>query len=101
MMLALVLNTATLTWYQLTLILILMQRSFVDRCLGQTMGALVRKKKFKGQLVVRDDATLTKFCDSFRWACDTDLCSEVWLYALANHRLYIHQENHCPSELCV
>lgn len=44
------------------------------------MGALVRKKKFKGQLVVRDDATLTKFCDSFRWACDTDLCSEVWLY---------------------
>ena len=30
------------------------------------MGALVRKKKFKGQLVVCDDATLTKLCDSFR-----------------------------------
>lgn len=47
----------------------LLQRSFVERCLGQAVGALVRKKKVRGKLVLRDDTTLTKFCDSFRCVC--------------------------------
>ena len=38
---------------------------FVERCVGQAMGALV-KKPLSGRLLVRDDATLTKYCDSFR-----------------------------------
>lgn len=44
----------------------LLQRSFVERCLGQCLGGIVRKKKVQGRLVVRDDASITKFCDSFR-----------------------------------
>ncbi len=44
----------------------LLQRSFVERCLGQALGGIVRKKKVQGRLVVRDDASITKFCDSFR-----------------------------------
>ena len=45
----------------------LLQGSFVERCLGQALGAIVRKKKdVHGRLVVRDDASLAKFCDSFR-----------------------------------
>jgi len=41
-------------------------KSFVDRCLGQAAGALVKKKKVQGKLVLRDDITPVKFCDSFR-----------------------------------
>lgn len=45
----------------------LLHRTFIDRCVGQAMGALVKKRPaVSGRLVVRDDATLTKFCDSFR-----------------------------------
>lgn len=44
----------------------LLHRSFVERCIGQAIGALVKKRPVSGKLVVRDDATLTKFCDSFR-----------------------------------
>ena len=43
-----------------------MNRTFIDRCIGQSMGALVRKRPLSGRLVLRDDATVTKFCDSFR-----------------------------------
>ncbi len=46
----------------------LLQRSFVERCMGQALGGIVRKKKVQGRLVVRDDASITKFCDSFRYA---------------------------------
>ena len=45
----------------------LLSKTFVDRCMGQAMGALVKKRPISGKLAVRDDATLTKFCDSFRW----------------------------------
>ena len=45
----------------------LFSKTFVDRCIGQAMGALVKKRPVSGKLTVREDATLTKFCDSFRW----------------------------------
>ena len=44
----------------------LLDRTFLDRCIGQAMGGIVHKKKFSGRLAVRDDANLVKFCDSLR-----------------------------------
>ena len=45
----------------------LLQKGFVDRCLGQAMGGLMKKRKdADGKLVVKEDITPTKFCDSFR-----------------------------------
>ncbi|KAL5460428.1 hypothetical protein EMCRGX_G033875 [Ephydatia muelleri] len=45
----------------------LLQKSLVDRCLGQAMGGLMKKRKdADGKLVVKEDITPTKFCDSFR-----------------------------------
>ena len=44
----------------------LLDRTFLDRCIGQAMGGIVHKKKFSGRLAVRDDAKLVKFCDSLR-----------------------------------
>ena len=47
----------------------LLQKSLVDRCLGQAMGGLMKKRKdADGKLVVKEDITPTKFCDSFRYA---------------------------------
>lgn len=60
---------ATPMWFQLVSLISparLIGRTFVDRCIGQAVGALVKKKKVKGQLVLRDDVTPTKFCDSCR-----------------------------------
>ena len=45
----------------------LLQKSFVEKCIGQAKGGLVKKNKVKGQQVLRDDASLTKFCDAFRY----------------------------------
>ena len=45
----------------------LLGKSLVDRCFGQAVGALVKRKKVNGRLVLRDDVTLTTFCDSFRY----------------------------------
>lgn len=42
-------------------------RSFLERALGQAVGAIVKKKKVSGRLVLRDDVSLAKFCDSFRY----------------------------------
>ena len=61
---------ATTMWFQLASLLNpahLMGQAFVDRCIGQAVGALVKKKKVKGQLVLRDDVNPTKFCDSCRY----------------------------------
>ena len=44
----------------------LLTRTFVDQCVGQSVGALVKKRPVSGRLLVRDDALLSKFCDSFR-----------------------------------
>ena len=44
----------------------LLQKSFVEKCVGQAVGGVVKRKKVKEQLVMRDDASLTKFCDAFR-----------------------------------
>ena len=45
----------------------LLSKSFLDRALGQAVGAIVKKKKVNDQLVLRDDISLTKFSDSFRY----------------------------------
>lgn len=45
----------------------IMSRTFVDRCVGQAFGALVKKNQHKGKWIVRDDASLAKFSDSFRY----------------------------------
>ena len=44
-----------------------LQKSFVEKCLGQAIGGLIKQKKVKGQQVLKDDASLTKFCDAFRY----------------------------------
>ena len=44
----------------------LLRKSFLDRALGQAVGAIVKKKKVNDRLVLREDISLTKFCDSFR-----------------------------------
>lgn len=44
----------------------LLQKNFVEKCIGQAVGGVVKRKKVKGQQVIRDDASLTKFCDAFR-----------------------------------
>ena len=53
----------------------MLTKSFLDRALGQAVGAIIKKKTVNGQLVLRDDISLTKFCDSFRYAisigCDS------------------------------
>ena len=46
---------------------LLLNKSFLDRALGQAVGAIVKKKKVNGRLVTREDISLTKFCDSFRY----------------------------------
>lgn len=56
-------------WYKLLHLLNpvhLLRKSFLDRALGQAVGAIVKKKKVNGRLVLREDISLTKFCDSFR-----------------------------------
>lgn len=63
-----VILTAT-EWLQLLAVIEpqkLLDRTFLDRCVGQVMGGIVHKKKISGRLVVRDDANLVKFCDSLR-----------------------------------
>jgi len=58
-----------LEWLQLSSLikpLDLLDRTFIDRCVGQAMGGIVHKKKVSGRLAIRDDATLVKFCDSIR-----------------------------------
>ena len=45
----------------------LLSKSFLDRALGQAVGAIVKKKVVNGRLVLRDDISLTKFSDSFRY----------------------------------
>ena len=45
----------------------LVNKAFVSQCLGQSIGGLVRKKKVRGRLVIRDDTSLEKFADSFRY----------------------------------
>lgn len=63
----------------------LMHRAFVDRCLGQAMGGLMKKKKDAGgKLVVKGDVTPTKFCDSFRYVLPS---SSYPLIFTALHRL--------------
>ncbi len=60
---------ATPTWYKMVGQLDpakLTGKSFVDKCLGQAVGALVKKKKVQGKLVLRDDINVFKFCDSLR-----------------------------------
>lgn len=60
--------TAT-EWLQLVAVIEpqkLLDRTFLDRCVGQAMGGIIHKKKILGRLVVRDDANLVKFCDSLR-----------------------------------
>lgn len=62
---------ATPTWFELVGQLNpvkLLSKSFVDRCLGQGIGALTKKKKVNGRLVLRDDIDIFKFCDSFRYS---------------------------------
>ena len=53
----------------------MLTKSFLDRALGQAVGAIIKKKTVNGQLVLKDDISLTKFCDSFRYAisigCDS------------------------------
>ena len=44
----------------------LLSKTFLDRALGQAVGAIVKKKKVNDQLVLRDDISLTKFSDAFR-----------------------------------
>ncbi|XP_019852087.1 PREDICTED: uncharacterized protein LOC109581994 isoform X1 [Amphimedon queenslandica] len=44
----------------------LLTRTFVKRCVGKSVGSLVKKKPVSGRLEVRDDALLSNFCDSFR-----------------------------------
>lgn len=46
---------------------LLLNKSFLDRALGQAVGAIVKKKKVNGRLVIREDISLTKFCNSFRY----------------------------------
>ena len=46
----------------------LLGKTFVDLCLGQAMGVVAKKRTSSGKFAVREDATLTKFCDSFRRA---------------------------------
>lgn len=46
---------------------LLLKKSFLDRALGQAVGAIVKKRKVNGRLVLREDISLTKFCDSFRY----------------------------------
>ncbi len=61
---------ATPTWFGLVGQLNptkLLGKSFVDRCLGQAVGALIKKKKVNGRLALRDDIDMFKFCDSFRY----------------------------------
>ena len=49
----------------------LLSKTFLDRAMGQAVGAIVKKKKVNGRLVLRDDISLTKFSDSFRYAIST------------------------------
>ena len=52
---------------------LLLKKGFLDRALGQAVGAIVKKKKVNDRLVTRDDISLIKFCDSFRYRdCDAD-----------------------------
>ena len=44
----------------------LLDKKFVDLCLGQATWAVTKKSPVSGKFTVREDATLTKFCDSFR-----------------------------------
>ena len=60
---------------------LLFNKSFLDRALGQAVGAIVKKKKVNGCLVTREDISLTKFCDSFRYtlALVVDIISlQLW-----------------------
>ncbi len=78
--------TSSKEWNEITQLLDpvkLLSRTFVDRCIGQAFGALVKKHQHKGKWVVRDDATLNKFSDSFRYMymlhcyCDNTLVTVV------------------------
>ena len=62
---------ATPTWFGLVGKLNpghLLGKSFLERCLGQAVGALVKKKKVRGRLALRDDINIFKFCDAFRYS---------------------------------
>lgn len=60
----------------------MMSRTFVDRCVGQAFGALVRKNQHKGKWIVRDEASLSKFSDSFRYG-NTLIHLIVYMYYLS------------------
>ena len=58
-----------LEWLQLSALikpLELLDRTFLDRCVGQAMGGIIHKRRVSGRLAIRDDANLVKFCDSLR-----------------------------------
>ena len=44
----------------------LLHKSFVESCEGQGVCAVSKKQPSSGVMVVKDDTTLVKFCDSFR-----------------------------------
>ena len=52
---------------QLADLVLLLNKSFIDCALGQAVGAIVKKTKVNGCLVSREDISLTKLCDSFRY----------------------------------
>ena len=58
----------------------LFSKTFLDRALGQAVGAIVKKKKVNDRLVLRDDISLTKFSDSFRCAvpCAYMICQVLF-----------------------
>ena len=43
----------------------LISKQLLEKCRGQAFGGVFRKKK-DGRLVMKEDATLQKICDSFR-----------------------------------
>ena len=44
----------------------LLHKSFVESCEGQGVCGISKKQPSSGVMVVKDDTTLVKFCDSFR-----------------------------------
>ena len=45
---------------------ILYQKNFIERCEGQAVFAVGKTRPSTSKMGVKDDATLVKFCDSFR-----------------------------------
>lgn len=78
------------SWHRLLQLVdpvLLLNKSFLDRALGQAVGAIVKKKKVNGRLVTRDDISLTKLCDSFRYT----------LALVVDNIISLQLSIHCPS----